>query len=127
MHGDVPAQPEAHRSHLEVDASTLFMLSTSGLHLPPILFICPTALAVCRPGYAGPACAACARGSFSPGGNSSVPTPQACVTCPVNSTTLGTNSTGPAACSGAHHEGLAAASQATLIAGFRAAKMVPCC
>jgi hypothetical protein len=42
---------------------------------------------ICAAGRGGSSCAACPRGWYSPGGNSSVPAP-ACIKCPAGQTTL---------------------------------------
>lgn len=53
--------------------------------------------AVCPPGTGGPACGACEAGSWSPGGNASLPRPN-CTSCPPGFTTASANSNSRAAC-----------------------------
>lgn len=53
----------------------------------------------CRPGTGGASCSACLAGTYSAGGDASVPK-RACTNCPSGFTTLSTNSTSAAACNG---------------------------
>lgn len=62
-----------------------------------------TAGAVCRPGTGGSNCTACQRGSYSPGGASSVE----CIKCSSGFTTLTPLATGPEECSGEEGPGRA--------------------
>ena len=60
---------------------------------------------VCSAGTGGPNCTICSVGTFSAGGNSSVPTPS-CQTCPVGTTTSVSGSINVASCSGEYNPGL---------------------
>lgn len=65
----------------------------------PFCNIC-TPNTVCRPGYGGPGgCVACAAGTFSLGGNATAAMP-ACVSCPINATSLNPGAKNAGMCSG---------------------------